>query len=44
MVRPITNEDDLQSLEKLELEQLRPEFVEQVINIRRRILSSLKPK
>ena len=28
MIRPLTNEDELQSLEKMELEELRSEFVE----------------
>ena len=29
MIRPLTKEENLQSLEQLPLEELRPEFVEQ---------------
>ena len=28
MIRPLTKEENLQSLEKMDLEELRPEFVE----------------
>ena len=44
LVRPLTNEEELQNLEKLEMDQLRPEFFEQVIQLRRKILNRMKPK
>lgn len=44
LVRPLTNEDDLQNLEKMEMDQLRPEFFEQVIKLRRKLLNRMKPK
>jgi len=31
MIRPLTDEDGLQALEKMDLNELRPEFVEQVL-------------
>lgn len=34
MVRPLTNEDDLQNLEQKDLSDLRPEFMEQVLQLR----------
>ena len=36
MVRPLVNEDRLQSLEELEIESLRPEFIEQVMSLRKK--------
>ena len=44
MVRPLLNEEQLQNLDKLELQKLRPEFYEQVVALRKRILGKLKPK
>ena len=44
MVRPLVNEDRLQSLEELEIESLRPEFIEQVMSLRRRVLQSMPIK
>lgn len=44
LVRPLTSEDDLQRLEKFSLEQLRPEFLEQLSALRSKIMHSLKPK
>ena len=32
MVRPLVNEDNLQILDQTEIDQLRPEFIEQVLN------------
>jgi hypothetical protein len=34
----------LQHLDKLEFDELRPEFVDQVIHFRKRILNRMKPK
>lgn len=44
MIRPLTNEDELQNLEVMELEELRSEFVEQVMILRRKVLNQIKPK
>jgi len=44
MVRPLVNEDRLQSLEELEIESLRPEFIEQVMCLRKKVLQSMPIK
>jgi len=44
LVRPLTDEANLQNLDKMELTQLRPEFSEQVINLRKIVLKQIKPK
>jgi hypothetical protein len=44
MVRPLTDEDNLQNLEQLAFDKLRPEFVEQVIDLRKKVLNKIKPK
>lgn len=44
MVRPAQNEQDLQRLMDLELEDLRSEFVEQVMILRKKIVNKVKPK
>jgi hypothetical protein len=44
MVRPTTNEGDLQRLAAKELTELRAEFVEQVQGLRRRVLGKIRPK
>ena len=44
MVRPLVDENKLQHLDRLELDELRPEFVEQAMNFRRRVLNRIKPK
>jgi len=44
MVRPLTKEEELQNLENHKLEELRPEFVEQVMQLRRKVLNRIKPK
>ena len=44
MVRPLINEENLQNLDKIGLDQLRPEFSRQVISLRRQILNNIKPK
>jgi hypothetical protein len=44
MIRPLTNEEKLQNLIKLPLEELRPEFVEQVMILRKKVLNRIKPK
>jgi Guanylate-binding protein, N-terminal domain/Guanylate-binding protein, C-terminal domain len=44
MVRPLTKEKDLQNLDKTDMSKLRPEFVEQVLNLRKKVITKLKPK
>jgi len=44
LVRPVVDEKKLQLLDSLDLDQLRPEFVDQVMGFRRRILGKVKPK
>lgn len=44
MVRPLVNEAQLQNLEKLEFDDLRSEFVEQVLYLRKKILTKITPK
>lgn len=44
LVRPLTNEDNLQNLERMELSKLRPEFAEQVLALRKKVLHKVKPK
>ena len=44
MVRPLTNENQLQSLEDLPPEKLRAEFLEQIINLRKKVLGRIKVK
>ena len=36
MVRPLTNENQLQNLEELPPEKLRPEFLEQIVSLRKK--------
>ncbi|CAD8091386.1 unnamed protein product [Paramecium sonneborni] len=44
LVRPLTKESSLQNLENLDFDKLRPEFFEQVINLRKKILNRIRPK
>ncbi len=44
LVRPLTEESNLQNLDKMDLSQLRPEFSEQVNNLRKIALKQIKPK
>ena len=44
MVRPVVNENNLQSLDSINMEELRPEFVEQVYFLRKKVLHAMKPK
>ena len=44
MVRPLTNENKLQNLEDLPPEQLRPEFLEQIVSLRKKVLGRVKIK
>jgi len=44
LVRPLTDETNLQNLEKMDLEKLRPEFFQQIISLRQSVLGSIKVK
>jgi Guanylate-binding protein, N-terminal domain len=44
MIRPLTNEDNLQNLANMDLDELRPEFIEQVMSLRRKVMNRVKPK
>ena len=44
LVRPLMGEDQLQSLEKMPFDKLRPEFLDQVLSLRKKVLSTVKPK
>ena len=44
MIRPLTKEDQLQNLADIPLETLRPEFVEQVHTLRRKVMNRIKAK
>ena len=44
MVRPLLEEDRLQNLEEMEIEGLRAEFIEQVMDLRRKLLNKLPVK
>lgn len=44
MVRPLVDETKLQDLDSIPFEDLRPEFIEQVIHFRKRVTQGLKIK
>jgi fructosamine-3-kinase len=44
MIRPLTQESQLQSLADIPMEKLRPEFVEQIHSLRRKVVQRIKPK
>ena len=44
LVRPHIDEDKLRELDGISFDQLRPEFVEQVMTFRKRLLGRMKPK
>ena len=44
LIRPLTNEENLQNLDKMDFDKLRPEFFEQVINLRKKVLNRMRPK
>lgn len=44
LIRPVESEKDLQKLDNISDEQLRPEFVSQMYGIRQRIFNQIKPK
>lgn len=44
MVRPLTNEENLQNLNTMDMKKLRPEFYQQVMGLRNRLLSKMRPK
>jgi hypothetical protein len=44
MIRPLTDEEELQNLEHIDMKDLRPDFFEQVLDLRRKVLHRVKPK
>ena len=44
MIRPLTSEDGLQNLINVPMSDLRPEFVDQVHVLRRKVLQRVRPK
>lgn len=44
MIRPLTNEENLQKLAEMDLDELRADFVEQVMQLRRKVINRIKPK
>ncbi len=44
MIRPLVDEEALQNLAKMELDELRADFVEQVMQLRRKVINRIKPK
>ena len=44
LIRPLMDEQRLQSLEHLELDQLRPDFVEQVLSLRKKLMYKARIK
>lgn len=44
MIRPLTNEEELQKLESMPLSDLRAEFVEQILQLRKSVLENIRPK
>lgn len=44
MIRPLTDEAKLQTLANTKMSELRPEFVEQIVNLRRKVLHRVRPK
>jgi chromosome segregation ATPase len=44
LVRPLTDEHNLQNLSNMELNTLRPEFVDQITQLRKKVLHKVKPK
>lgn len=44
MVRPLVDEEKLQRLEEMKMESLRPDFIEQVMSLRRKVLSHVPVK
>jgi len=44
MIRPLTKEEDLQNLENLKMSELRPEFVEEVLSLRKKVINRVKVK
>lgn len=44
MIRPLTNEDNLQNLDNLPLKSLRTDFVSQVHSLRSKVLKNVRVK
>lgn len=44
MIRPLVDETKLQNLDKMDYDELRPEFVQQAMSFRKKIISGVKSK
>lgn len=44
MIRPLVDEANLQNLQNMEMDHMRPDFVDQVMNLRKKIMSKAKVK
>ncbi|CAG9315681.1 unnamed protein product [Blepharisma stoltei] len=44
LIRPVSREEDLQRLDDMDENQLRPEFVEQILDLRKKVLESINVK
>lgn len=44
MIRPVTNEENLQNLESMDESEIRKDFLDQVVKLRNRVTHSIKPK
>jgi hypothetical protein len=44
MIRPVVEEEKLQELEDMDLDDFRPEFIEQMMSLRHRILHRMQVK
>ena len=44
MVRPTSKEKELQNMDNTNPDNLRPEFLEQILTLRKKILNKVKPK
>ena len=44
MIRPLVDETKLQNLDKMDMKELRVEFVEQTKAFKKRIVGAIKPK
>jgi hypothetical protein len=44
MVRPLLDESNLQNLENISINKLRPEFTEQIMQLRKKTIFKMRPK
>jgi hypothetical protein len=44
LIRPLVDENQLQNLDKMDLDSLRSEFVSEVLNFRKKVINKIKVK